>query len=119
MLLTTGTGFTTTLTVCGFPTHPVPVAVGVTVYTTVCGVVVVLVNVLVKVLVDCMVVLSPVTLALVAAIHVKVEGISEVKGILTAPPLQMAAALVLVITGFGLTVTVTELLPEQVYKGLV
>jgi hypothetical protein len=70
MLLTTGTGFTMTFTVCGVPTHPVAVDVGVTVYTTVCGVVVELVNVLLSVPDDWLVVLSPVTFPFAVAIQV-------------------------------------------------
>ena len=51
--------------------------------------------------------LSPVVFALFAAIHVNVEGMLDVNGIFTVLPLQMAALLVLVTTGVGLTVTVT------------
>jgi hypothetical protein len=69
---------------------------------------VVFVNVLLSVEVDCAVVDSPVTFAFAVAIQENVApaGVA-VKGILTVPPEQMVAALVLVITGAGFTVTVT------------
>ena len=69
-----------------------------------------------KVLVDCKVVLSPVVLALLAAIQVKVEPATlVVKAIVTVFPVQIVAEPALVIVGVGLTVTVTVCaVPEQV-----
>ncbi|CAM4452850.1 hypothetical protein FLTE109939_14575 [Flavobacterium terrigena] len=58
-----------------------------------------LTNVLLNVLDVCNVVLSPVTFALLVAIHVYVAGELAVKGIETVPPLQIVAVLALVITG--------------------
>ena len=75
------------------------------------------VKVLFNILVDWVVVLSPVTLPLGDATHVYVDGTSAVKEMLTVPPLQMVAELVLVIVGNGLTVTVTELLPGHSIAG--
>ena len=51
---------------------------------------------------------------MVAAVGTPFTGLT-----VKVPPLQIAVADWFGITGFGLTVTVTELLPEQVYKGLV
>jgi hypothetical protein len=53
------------------------------------------------------VVLSPPTLALLAATHEYVEATLLVKDIFNASPLQILALVVLVITGVGFTVTVT------------
>jgi hypothetical protein len=53
------------------------------------------------------VVLSPPTLALLAAIHEYVEPTLLVKDMFTVFPLQILALVVLVITGVGFTVTVT------------
>lgn len=63
--------------------------------------------VLLNVAVDCVVKLSPVVLALLAAIQVNVETTLAVNGMLTVPPLHMVAALELVMAGVGFTVTVT------------
>ena len=68
---------------------------------------VLLVIVLFNVLVLCEVVLSPVVLVLSAAIHVNEEATLLVNGIFTVPPLQIVAALALVMAGVGFTVTVT------------
>jgi hypothetical protein len=58
--------------------------------------------------------LSPVTFALLVAIQEKEALTLEVKSILSADPLQMAAVLLLVTTGVGLTVTWTVCpLPTQ------
>lgn len=51
--------------------------------------------------------LSPMTLMLSLATHEKEAPTLEVKLILSADPLQMAAVLLLVTTGVGLTVTWT------------
>lgn len=65
--------------------------------------------VLLNVLVGCEVVLSPVVLALFAAIQVNVvsvvASVVDVSGILTVAPLHIVATLVLVIVGSGFTVT--------------
>ena len=61
-----------------------------------------------KVLLLCVVVLSPVVLGLFVAIHLKVADKFAVSGILTIPPLHIAALLALVIDGAGFTVTVTD-----------
>ena len=59
-------------------------------------------------------VLSPVILALSIADHTKLDETFAVKGILTAPLLQIEALFALVIEGLGLTVTVTVwLVPTQ------
>ena len=69
---------------------------------------------LLSVLVFCVVVLSPVVLALLAATHVKEEDMSADKGIETVAPLQMVAVFALVMDGKGFTVTViTSGKPEQ------
>jgi hypothetical protein len=106
-LVIAGVGFTVTVTVCDEPGQVPPVEVGVTVYVTVCALVVELVIVFKIVLVDCEVVLSPLVLVLSPAIQVNVEATLAVNGILTVPPLQIAAELALVIAGVGFTVTVT------------
>ena len=67
----------------------------------------VFVIVLLKVEVDCEVVLSPVVLALFAAIQVYEPARLLVKGILTVAPLQMVAEFALVIVTAGFTDTVT------------
>ena len=68
----------------------------------------VFVIVLLKVEVDWLAVLSPVVLALSAAIHVNEEATLAVKGMLTVAALHIVAelALVIVIAGFTDTVTV-------------
>ena len=53
------------------------------------------------------VVLSPPTLALLAAIHEYVEAILELNDKFNATPLHTVAVLALVIVGIGFTVTVT------------
>ena len=58
-----------------------------------------------KVLVLCVVVLSPVVLALLVAFQVYVEAILDVKGRFTEFPLQIVAVLALVIVGVGTTTT--------------
>lgn len=60
-----------------------------------------------KVEVVCVVILSPVVLALLAAIQVYVEATLLVNAILNDEALHTTAASVLVITGVGLTVTLT------------
>jgi hypothetical protein len=55
----------------------------------------------------CKDVLSPVVLALFAAIHVNDDGIFAASVILTVPPEQIVAVFALVIVGVGFTVTVT------------
>ena len=65
-----------------------------------------LMMVLLIVAVDCVVKLSPVVLILSVAIHVYVEPMLLVKGIVTVFPVHIVALLALVITGVGLTVTV-------------
>ena len=107
VLVITGTGFMVTVTVWVAPTQPPGLDVGVTVYTTVCEVVVVLVMVLFMVLPEVAVVLSPVVLALLFAIHEYVEDTLLVKEILSGTPLHTLALVVLVITGIGFTATVT------------
>ena len=67
----------------------------------------VFVIVLLKVDVDCEVVLSPVVLALLAAIHVKEEATLAVKGMLTVAALHIVAEFALVIVTAGFTDTVT------------
>ena len=66
-----------------------------------------LVRVLLIVEVVCVVVLSPVVLVLSVATQVKLDATLLVREILIAFPLQIVAAVVLVITGAGFTVTVT------------
>ena len=70
----------------------------------------VVVIVLFRVEVVCVVVLSPVVNALSAAIQVKFEAGFAVNRIFTVPPLQIVAALTLVIVGFGFTVMFMALL---------
>ena len=60
-----------------------------------------------KVLVVCVVVLAPVTFALLVAIQVKEEAKLAVKGMLNVPPLQTVAVFALLMVIGGLTVTVT------------
>ena len=55
---------------------------------------------------DCAVVLSPLTLALFAAIQENVEGIFAVNGMETEFPLQMLTPLKALMIGAGFTVTV-------------
>ena len=49
--------------------------------------------------------LSPVVFTLSVAIHVKVDVLLLVNGMLTVPPLQIVAVVGLVIVGAGFTVT--------------
>ena len=73
-----------------------------------------------NVLVDCKVVLSPVVLALLVAIHVKFDATFAVNGILTVPPLHIVAVVALVIVGVGFTVTVaTTVGPVQPLTGVI
>jgi hypothetical protein len=67
----------------------------------------VLVIVLLNVLVFCVVVLSPLVFALSVAIHVYVDATELVSGIVTVDPLHIVAVDALVIVGTGFTVTVT------------
>lgn len=58
--------------------------------------------------------LSPVVFGLLAAIHENVDPTLLVNGILTVPPLQIVAAVTLVIVGVGITVTETTCgVPKQ------
>ena len=57
---------------------------------------------------DCTVVLSPLVLALLAAIQVKVEALLLVNTMFNIPPLHIVELLGLVIVGSGFTVTVTN-----------
>lgn len=106
-LVIEGAGLIVTVTCCAVPGHEPTDEVGVTVYTTVSTAAPVLVMVLLMVEVDCDVVLSPVVLVLLFAIHVYDEATLLVSGILTALPLQMVEVLALVIAGVGFMVTVT------------
>lgn len=106
-LVMAGVGLTVTVTVCALPAQSPPLEVGVTVYITLCALAVLFVIASLKVPLVCVVVLSPVVLRLSAAIQVNVDGTLLVKGILTVLPLQIVAVFALVITGVGLTVTLT------------
>ena len=99
-------GFTLTLTVCGPPAQPCGLEVAVTVYSTSSTIAVLLTSASLNGLPVCVVVLSPVVLGLLTAIHVYVEALSLVNAMLNVAPLQMVAPGVLVIVGAGFTVTV-------------
>ena len=106
-LVIAGAGFTVTDKVCVEPVQLPVVAVGVIVYvTTSAELVLELVIVLFTVDELCVVKLSPVVLALLEAIQVKVEPVLPVSGKFSATPLQTEVELALVTTGAGLTVTV-------------
>ena len=105
VLVITGLGFTKTFTICAFPEQPLPDN-GVTLYTTVWMMEVLFVITSLRVVADCVLVLSPVVLALSVAIQLKVAAALLVNSMLTVPPLQMVAVVVLVIDGAGFTVTV-------------
>lgn len=74
--------------------------------------------VLVNGLPDCTTVLSPVVFGLFAATHVKVEVRLLVKGMLTAPPLQIVAVAELVIAGNGFTITLSVAVSVHTVLGL-
>ena len=107
-------GFTLTVTVCGAPTQPCGLDVGVTVYITVSTTAVLLIIRSLNGLPVCEVVLSPVVLGLLEATHVNVEALLLVNAMLTESPLQIVALGGLDIDGEGFTVTVMSCgVPKQ------
>jgi hypothetical protein len=105
-LLSTGEGFTVTVTVCDGPWQPVTVDVAATVYVTVCMFDAIFVIVLLSGFADCWIRLSPVVFGLSVPIHEYVEDIFAVRAIEKLVPLHILAVVPLVMVGAGLIVTV-------------